>query len=505
MATEGTEEEMDRKDSNVLRDQKIDKLNSLREEGVEPYPYEFQRTHLTAEIRSKHEEELEPDEESEQEVRIAGRMMALRDMGKACFLDLVDGSGQLQGYTNVDLLGEDKYELLKELDRGDFIGLEGTVFKTRRGELSVKITAFELLGKSLRTLPEKWHGLKDVEKRYRRRSLDMLSNEKVKETFVARSKLVSALRQGLDGRGFLEVETPIMQPMAGGATAEPFVTHHNALNQDLYLRIAPELYLKRLVVGGMERVYELGKNFRNEGFSTEHNPEFTTVEIYQAYADYEDAMQLTEELIAEGARAALGTEEVETEEYRLDLSSPWRRITLIGAVEDATGLENLAEKDAGQIRAEIDRLDLKAPEEAEKLSWGELIEELFEEYVEEELIDPTFVTDFPKDVSPLAKEKREGNKELTERFEIFIGGHEVGNAFTELNDPLEQRRRFAEKGGEGADEDFLEVLEYGMPPTAGIGIGVERLLMALTGAPSIREVILFPTLKRRKEEEESER
>ena len=489
-----------REDSNVLREERVEKLAGLRDKGIEPYPHSYERTHELEEIAELYEGEIDTGEETDESVRVAGRIVGFRDMGKACFLDLKDGSGELQGYTNVDLLGEDDYGVLKDLDIGDFVGLKGVVFVTNRGELSIKVSDFTLLSKSLHPLPEKWHGLQDVEKRYRQRYLDLLTNESTKEIFVARSKLISFFRRKLDDKGFLEVETPLMQPAAGGATAEPFVTYHNALDQELYLRIAPELYLKRLVIGGMEKVYELGKNFRNEGVSTKHNPEFTTIEIYQAYADYEDAMELTEELISESTEEAIGTIKPEIGGKVLDLSSPWNRVSMVSAVEEKTDIDGLKEKSVDDLIEYARNRDLELPDEETDLTWGELVELLFEEYVEEELFQPTFVTDFPTDVSPLAKTKSDGDRDLTERFEVFVGGIEVGNAFTELNDPLEQRERFqsrAEGDGEKKDEDFLKALEYGMPPTAGIGIGLDRLLMAITGAESIREVILFPALRRK--------
>lgn len=482
-------------DSNVLREQRVKKLQTIREDGVEPYPCTFDRTKEISDVLAEFDDDLEGETDAHE--RIAGRMVGFRDMGKACFFDLKDGSGELQGYTNIDLLGEEDYELLKTLDLGDFIGVEGPIFVTNRGELSLKVKDFQLLSKSLQPLPEKWHGLKDVEKRYRQRYLDLLVNDEVRETFITRSKLISSIRRQLDDLGFLEVETPLMQPAAGGATAEPFITHHNALEQDFYLRIAPELYLKRLVIGGMERVYELGKNFRNEGVSTKHNPEFTTVEIYQAYADYEDAMNLTEKLISEGTTEAVGTPRPEINGEVLDLRPPWERISMVSSVEEATGIADLQGTSSPELRDFVEEHGIQLENEKE-FSWGEMVEILFEEYVEGELFQPTFVTDFPTDVSPLAKTKRGGSGDLTERFEVFVGGLEIGNAFTELNDPREQRERFSGQGdGESKDEDFLVALEYGMPPTAGIGIGLDRLLMAITGADSIREVILFPALKRK--------
>lgn len=483
-------------DSNVLRDQRIKKLKELKKDGINPYPHNFQRSRKISEIIEEFDGKL--DSQTEVEEKIAGRMVAIRDMGKACFFDLKDGTGELQGYANVDLLGDGDYELLKSLDIGDFVGVEGSIFVTNRGELSIKVKDFQVLSKSLQPLPEKWHGLKDVEKRYRQRYLDLLVNEEVKNRFIARSKLISSFRRQLDELGFLEVETPLMQPAPGGATAQPFVTYHKALDQDLYLRIAPELYLKRLIIGGMEKIYELGKSFRNEGISTEHNPEFTTVEIYQAYADYQDAMELTEQLIAEGTKAAMGTYKPEVNGRELDVSPPWKRLSMVSAVEDATGLSNLTEKSCEELLSFLKNSGVELPDEEEQSSWGELVELLFDEYIEGELFQPVFVTDFPTDISPLAKTKRDGQDKLTERFEVFVGGHETGNAFTELNDPLEQRSRFANQSdGEATDTDFLTALEYGMPPTAGIGIGLDRLMMGITGAQSIRDVILFPTLKKR--------
>ena len=487
-------------DDNVLRQQRIEKLNSLREQGIDPYPHNFQQDHQIGDIISQYEQQLDAEEETDVEVNVAGRIMAFRDMGKACFLDIKDSTGKIQGYTSVDQLGEEEYELLKELDIGDFIGAHGIVFKTRRGELTIKVDQFQLLSKSLRPLPEKWHGLKDVEKRYRQRSLDILTNPEVKEAFVKRSKLMTEFRRFLDHKGFLEVETPVIQPMAGGATAEPFVTHHNALNQDFYLRIAPELYLKRLVIGGMEKVYEMGKNFRNEGVSSQHNPEFTTIEIYRAYADYRDAMDLTRELILEGARGILESLNLPYQGMEIDLSPPWEEVSMIDSVSDLLGVDLLDAEPQTIIEA-ASKADLDLPEESDELNAGELIAEIFEEYIEPNLIQPTFVTDFPTEISPLAKTKRQGTKKLTERFEVFIGTLEIANAFTELNDPLEQRERLGKQADAERDQEFLEALEYGMPPTAGIGIGIDRLLMALTDSDSIRDVILFPTLKRKQSEQ----
>jgi lysyl-tRNA synthetase class 2 len=422
-------------------------------------------------------------------------------MGRATFLDLRDGSGKIQVHASLDGLGESSYRALCESDIGDFLGVAGEVFRTKRGELTVEAAEWTLLAKSLRPLPEKWHGLKDVELRYRHRALDLIANEAVREAFVRRSRMVSGMRRFLDSRDFLEVETPMMQPIAGGATARPFVTHHNALDIDLYLRIAPELYLKRLVIGGLERVYELAKNFRNEGVSTSHNPEYTTLEIYQAYTDYEGMMSLAEELLAESARAAVGSLEVPYQGKTIDLSPPWRRIGLLQAVEEATGI-TVDGATLQEIRAQAEGKGIELPD----LSRGKLIEHLFEEFVEPELIQPTIVKDYPIEISPLAKRKPDTDG-IVERFELFIGGMEIANAFTELNDPLDQRARFeaqerlrmaGDDEAQQIDEDFLFALEHGMPPTGGIGIGIDRLAMLLTDSRSIRDVILFPTLRSRK-------
>lgn len=496
-----TDQDSQQEERNELREERIEKLQKLREKGLNPYPHQFERSHQIGELVEKYEDELEADEKTETEVRLAGRIMAFRDMGKACFLDLKDGTGEIQGYSTLDKLGEERLGLLKNLDMGDFLGVEGTIFKTRRGELSVYIEKFELLSKSVRPLPEKWHGLKDVEKRYRKRSLDLLTNRETKETFEIRSKVISTLRKELDRNGFQEVETPIMQPVPGGATAEPFKTHHNALNQDFYLRIAPELYLKRLVVGGIEKVYEIGKSFRNEGVSSKHNPEFTTAEIYEAYADYQDAMDLTQNLIIEAAKEGRDSLEIEYQDEVIDLSPPWNEVTMTGALEEEIGLR-IEDKNKEELLNSARNHGVKVPDEAEEMNKGELIEELFERYVEPGLVQPTFVTELPRDISPLAKKKRDGDEDLTERFEIYMGKMEIVNSFTELNDPLEQRDRFmeqSERTGSKPDLEYLETLEHGLPPTAGIGIGIDRLVMVLTDSSSIREVILFPAMKRKEE------
>ena len=483
-----------------LMQARLEKLRRLREEGIDPYPSRFSRSHSIGEVIAGFSS-LATEEHSGEQVMIAGRLIALRRMGKAVFLDLRDGSGRIQVYSSLDGLGETGYRALCESDIGDFLGFSGEVFRTKRGELTVEIAEWTLLSKSLRPLPEKWHGLKDVELRYRHRSLDLIANETVRDTFTRRSRMVSGMRRYLDEHGFLEVETPMMQPIAGGATARPFVTHHNTLDVDLYLRIAPELYLKRLVIGGMEQVYELAKNFRNEGVSTSHNPEFTTLEIYQAYTDYEGMMSLVEELIGTGAREAAGSLQVPYQGETIDFSPPWRRVGLVQTVEEATGIE-IAGRSLPEINSQAKEKGIPLP----PLSRGKLIEHLFEEFVEATLIQPTIVKDYPIEISPLAKRKPDAEG-IVERFELFVGGIEIANAFTELNDPLDQRARFdaqeklrvaGDDEAQQVDEDFLFALEHGMPPTGGIGIGIDRLAMLLTDSRSIRDVILFPALRDRK-------
>ncbi len=481
---------------------RLAKLERLRAKRIDPYPPRFYPSHLISQI-VEHYSSLTPEEHSGDRVTIAGRLTAMRRMGKAAFLDLRDGSGKVQVHAAVDRLGEEDYRNLCDSDIGDFLGVSGEVFRTRRGELTVAVDQWQLLSKSLRPLPEKWHGLKDVELRYRHRSLDLVANQEVREAFARRSRMIAGIRRLLDARGFLEVETPMMQPIAGGATARPFVTHHNALNIDLYLRVAPELYLKRLVVGGLERVYELGKNFRNEGVSTTHNPEFTTLEIYQAYGDYEVMMSLAEEVVRAGVRAALGTTEITYQGDRICLSAPWKQICLLDSVEQATGLSI-----TGATREEIVDQAKEKEIEIPPLSRGKLIEHLFEKFVEPTLIAPTIVKDFPIEISPLAKPKP-GQEGIVERFELYAGGMELANAFTELNDPLDQRERLetqeqlraaGDDEAQRVDDDFLFSLEHGMPPTGGIGFGIDRLAMLITDSRSIRDVILFPAVRSRGEQ-----
>ena len=464
------------------------KLERLREQGLDPFPHEFDGVTPIERVRTAHDD-LESGEETDAAYRIAGRLSARRGHGGAAFLDLVDRSGKLQVHAQRDLLGERSFDTLTSLDLGDLIGVDGTAFKSRRGELSLRATGWTLLAKSLRPPPEKFHGLEDVETRYRHRELDLIANEEARELFALRSKVVRAVRRRLDERGFLEVETPILQPLYGGALARPFVTHHNALDRDLYLRIADELYLKRLIVGGLERVYEIGKDFRNEGISHKHNPEFTMLEWYEAYADYHDIAARLEELISYVA-AEVG--------YAgpIDFSPPWRRLTLRDAIRERTGVDFAAGDLVGQARAsgiELDPAD----------SWAKQVDGLLSKHVEPQLQDPTFILDYPKELSPFAKDHR-SEPGLVERFECFAGGMEFANAFTELNDPDEQRARFEQQARDEAagddetqpyDEDYVRALEHGMPPTGGIGVGIDRLVMILGGRQSIREVVLFPAMR----------
>ncbi len=468
------------------------KLEALREAGVEPFPHEFAGVEPVAAVRAAHEG-LENGEETDAEHRVAGRLSARRGQGKMAFLDLVDRSGRIQLQARVDELGSDGMERLLGLDLGDLIGVDGVAFRSRRGELSLRVRAFTVLAKSLRPPPEKHHGLSDVETRFRHRELDLMSNEEVRRLFITRARMVSAIRRFLDDEDFVEVETPVLQPLYGGAMARPFTTHHNALDRDFYLRIATELYLKRLIVGGLERVYELGKDFRNEGVDTTHNPEFTMLEWYEAYADYRDVADRCERLLRAVAEAV---------DYQgpIDLSGPFRRETLAGAVLHRTGIDILADRDRDQLAASMEARGLAVTPDH---SWAQLVDELVSDQVEPTLIEPTFLFDYPVEISPLAKDHRE-TPGLVERFELIIDGMEIANAFTELNDPDEQRRRFeaqrrlALAGDDEAqpyDESFVEALELGMPPTGGIGIGIDRLVMIMTGRRSIREVVLFPALR----------
>jgi lysyl-tRNA synthetase, class II len=482
--------------SDVLRDRR-QKLERLRAAGVDPFPHEFGEREDIAEVRAAHQG-LEAGMETDSRHRVAGRIVARRGHGKACFLDLRDGSGQIQLHARADLLGEDAYELLVDLDLGDMIGVEGTALATKRGgELSLAIDHWRLLAKSLRPPPDKFHGLEDVETRYRQRELDLMANEESRRIFALRARTIGELRRWLDEHGFVEVETPVLQPLYGGALARPFVTHHNALDRDFYLRIATELYLKRLIVGGIDRVYELGKDFRNEGVSHKHNPEFTMLEWYEAYADYEKTAHDLELLVAEVAERTLGTTQVERDGVTIDLAPPWKRIRLRDAIRKRTGID-IAEHPTREALAAAMGTE---PDPAE--GWGKLVDGLVSKSVEPELVQPTFVFDYPVELSPFAKAHR-SEQGTVERWEAFIGGIEIANSFSELNDPDEQRRRFEQQAAELArgdeeaqphDELFVEALEHGMPPTGGVGLGVDRLAMILSGARSLREVVLFPAMR----------
>jgi lysyl-tRNA synthetase class 2 len=477
--------------SQVLLDRRR-KLEELRAAGIDPFPHAYPGVAPIADVKAPHTE-LADGEETEDRARVAGRLAARRGQGKAAFLDIVDRSGRIQLMARVDVLGDEAMARLLDLDLGDLIGADGTVFRTRRGELSLRIDGFALLAKSLRPPPDKHHGLADVETRHRHRELDLMASEETREVFIKRARIVAAIRRFLDDAGFVEVETPVLQPIYGGAAARPFVTHHNQLARDFYLRIATELYLKRMIVGGLERVYELGKDFRNEGVSFKHNPEFTMLEWYEAYADYQDIAARCEQLVAAAAEAAGYAGEV-------DFTPPWRRETLVGAILDRTGVDILAHRDLAALQAAMRERGLEVPDED---TWAQLVDHLLTKHVEPELVQPTFLLDYPVELSPFAKRHRD-KEGLTERFEAYASGMEIANAFTELNDPDDQRarfeeqRRFAAAGDAEAhpfDEAYLQALEHGMPPTGGIGIGIDRLVMLLTGQRTIREVVLFPAMR----------
>ncbi len=475
---------------------RLDKMHKIEEKGWKPFGHRFEYTHCSGDVK----EQFETLSEAETEVKLAGRVMAIRGHGKTCFMDMQDKDGRLQVYVRKDVLGEENYALIKMMDIGDTVGVTGTVFRTHMGEVSVKATALEMLSKALRPLPEKWHGLKDVETRYRQRYVDLIVNPEVRDTFVKRSQIIRSVRDVLDSHGFLEVETPILNTIAGGAAARPFISYHNALDMQVYMRIAPELYLKRLIVGGMDRVYELGRVFRNEGIDNRHNPEFTSVEIYQAFADYRDMMDLTEEVVVKTAEKVLGTTTINYEGTEIELASPWKRISMIDAVKEYAGKDFTNVTDIEEARAIAKELNVAVEP---TFGIGKIINACFEEYVEDKLIQPTFITGHPKEISPLAKSNPE-NPEITDRFEAFIYGREICNGFTELNDPIDQRERFLKQVEERAngdeeanmmDEDFVTALEYGLPPTGGLGIGIDRLVMFLTNSSTIRDVLFFPTMK----------
>ena len=494
----GTPGVSERDDNDLIR-QRREKLEALRRRGLDPFGARYPVTHWAGPLHERFAKATEEELKAVGPVSLAGRVVALRHHGKTCFAHLMDQSGRIQLYARADQLGDD-FALFTELDIGDFVGVTGELMRTRTGELTLAVKAFSFLAKSLRPLPEKWHGLKDVETRYRQRYVDLVVNEESRRIFQLRSRIIQAIRAFLDARGFVEVETPMMQPIPGGAIARPFKTHHNALDMDLYLRIAPELYLKRLVVGGFERVYEISRVFRNEGVSTRHNPEFTILEFYQAYADYTDLMELTEALFAELAQSLLGRLTLPWGEHAIDLTPPWKRLSFFDALSQALGTTVTPETDAATLAraAATQGLTADARGPADKI-W----KDVFDELVEPTLGQPTFVTDFPIELSPLAKRKRD-NPRLVDRFEGYIGCRELVNAYSELNDPIDQLGRFREQAALAArgddeahwlDEDYVRALEYGMPPTAGEGIGIDRLVMLFADQPSIREVILFPHLR----------
>ena len=475
-----------------------EKLVKLQEEGKDPFDvYKVERTHSSQQVKDNFEE-LEG-----KEVTVAGRIMSKRGQGKVVFSDIYDRDGKIQLFIKIDEVGEEALKQYKTNDLGDWVAATGEVFKTKTGEVSVKVKTVELICKSLKPLPEKWHGLKDADLRYRQREVDIITNPEVKDTFIKRSQIISGIRAFLDSRGFLEVETPMLATIAGGASARPFITHHNTLDLDMFLRIAPELYLKRCIVAGFEKVYELGRTFRNEGMSVRHNPEFTMIELYQAFADYNDMMELTENMVAEVCKKVNGTTKVTYQGTEIDFMPPWRRITMVDAVKEYAGVDFNEFKSDADAQAVAKEKHLEFPKPLNTVTKGEVLNALYEEFCEQHMIQPTFIIDYPVEISPLTKKKR-GNEMFTERFEGFVFGRELCNAYSELNDPIVQRERFAQQekerelGDDEAymiDEEFMGALETGMPPTGGLGIGIDRLIMFLTDSASIRDVILFPTMK----------
>lgn len=477
-----------------------EKLFELQKEGKNPFDvYRVERTHSTSQIREEYEQlEGEP-------VEIAGRLLSKRGQGKVIFADIYDRDGKIQLFVKLNNVGEEELKFFKTLDLGDWLAVKGTPFTTKTGEISILVNEFQLISKAIKPLPDKWHGLKDPDLRYRRREVDIISNPEVKETFIKRSKIISEIRHFLEERGYLEVETPILSPVAGGAAARPFTTHHNALDLDLYLRIATELYLKRCIVAGFEKVYDMGKNFRNEGVSYKHNPEFTMIELYEAYADYNDMMDITEQMISTVAEKVTGSMVVNYQGKELNFAPPWRRVTMTELVKEHAGIDfdQVKTDEEAQTIALERHLKEEMKKDVEEHTKGEILNLLFEKYAEDKLIQPTFVTDYPVEISPLTKGKRD-NPALTERFEGFINGNEICNAYSELNDPIVQRERFEQQARERdlgddeaymIDEEFMSALETGMPPTGGLGIGIDRVVMFLTDSATIRDVILFPTMK----------
>jgi lysyl-tRNA synthetase class 2 len=486
-----------------ISEQRLQKLQNIRAMGIDPYPPHFKRTHTAQQAIDLLVEQEQSDKNETDTVTVTGRVMANRKMGKVSFLDIRDESGKIQLFLSQSELDEQSNALLKELDIGDIIGAKGLVFRTRSKEPTVRAKTLTLLTKSLQPLPEKWHGLSDVDIRFRQRYLDLISNEEVRKTFRTRSRIVTGMRRLMDERGFVEVETPILLPEAGGTSAKPFITHYNALDNDFYLRIETELRLKRLIIGGFEKVYEMGRIFRNEGVSYKHNPEFTSMESYEAYADYNDVMKMVEEMVSTLAQEILGTTLVDFKGEKIELKPPWPRISLRDAITKESGIDFVQYPNVDLLRMKMREKGIVVDPQK---NWAHLVDDLLSTFVEPKLIQPTFLVDYPVSLSPLAKRKP-GQERVVERFEAFAGGIEIANAFTELNDPLEQRERFIQQAKERQpddaeaiiDEDFLLALEYGMPPTGGLGMGIDRLVMILTNNQSIREVILFPQLKERGE------
>ncbi|MCF7798851.1 lysine--tRNA ligase [Candidatus Woesearchaeota archaeon] len=496
-------------EENRLKEERVRKLNELRQAGVEPYPHLFKPGKKSAQIKEEHKD-LAPESKTSAKEKVAGRVVLLRNMGKATFLTLQDGEGRIQAYIRKDDVGEENYFIIKKLDLGDILGIEGDVFTTKTGEISVYAKAVTLLCKAIESLPEKHHGLKDTELKYRKRHLDLITNPESKEVFVKRLKIMQAIREFMIQRGFLEVETPILQTQYGGAAAKPFMTHHNELDMDMYLRISPELYLKKLIVGGFEKVFDINKNFRNEGIDTTHNPEFTMLEAYQAYADYNDMMDLMESMYEFVAKKVLGTTKVTFKGKEVDVAKPWARVPMLDAIKEHAGIDaSTASVDDLQDVIDKNLIDF----EKEK-NWGNMVLAIFEHFCEDKYINPTFITHYPRESTPLCKKLREGDERLIEQFEPLCMGVELGNAYSELNDPVEQRRLFEDQqrqlnaGDEEAnplDESFLHAIETGMPPTGGIGIGIDRMIMILLGQESIRDIIFFPTMKPEVEEKEKEK
>ena len=481
-----------------IRQIRVEKAGNLRERGLNPYPYKYEKTIMAQDLQNKYAN-LQAGEETQDCYKVAGRVMAMRNSGM--FIDLVDASGKIQVFSHKENLNEEDMKTIKTVDIGDIVGFEGSVRRTPRGELSIKSTSIEILSKSLLPLPEKFHGLTDVETKYRQRYVDMITNEDVRKTFQKRSLIIQKIREFLISKGFMEVETPMLHPQAGGANAKPFITHHNTLDMDMYLRIAPELYLKRLMVGGLnEKIFELSRCFRNEGIDTRHNPEFTMIELYQSYVDYNDMMTLTENMVAWVAQEVLGTTKIQYGENEIDLTPPWDRKTMLGAVKEATGIDFMEIYTAQEAVQKAKELHVAVDDD---MNWGQVIDAVFEEKVEPSLIQPCHIIDYPREISPLAKAHRD-NDRLTERFETRVNGWEIANAFSELSDPIDQRYRFEAQalakanGDEEAmsiDEDYINALEYGLAPTGGMGMGIDRLVMLLTNSPTIRDVIAFPTMR----------